>query len=945
MLYLPQARMRCIALVLFLGAMISTAVNAAEIQKGQVDNRIYHYFELKNQLKVILISDKDADKAAASLDVHVGSSDDPRDREGLAHFLEHMLFLGTEKYPNAADYQAFIDENAGSHNAYTSSEHTNYFFDIDADKLEPALDRFSQFFVAPLFDEVYVDRERNAVHSEYQARIKSDGRREYDVFRQLINPQHPFSKFSVGSLQTLADRPNDKVRDDLLDFYAKHYSSDQMTLVVLGKETIDELKRMVEARFDKVAFREVEAPVNKAPLFAGDALPMEVLIKPVQDIQQMEMLFPLPSIKAYYHQKPLNYLGSILGHEGKGSLLSVLKAQGWAEGLSAGGGEMGTGNATFSINISLTDEGLKQREMIRALVFHALDVIRQQGVEQWRYEEEKQLASLAFQFREKGRAVDTVSRLSSQLHDYPAEEVISAAYLFKSFDPKLIQRLLAEMTPQNLFVGTTYQEVKTDKVTHYYQVPYAVKPLSTSLVDVPEKLKQQYHLPQKNIFVPDSYGLKQAGKAFADIQKVDIKNPKIELWAKQDVSFLVPKAEVNLRVKSPLVATSVRHASMNDLLVAMINDNLNENSYPALLAGLSFSLSANSRGLDIRLAGYDNKMTTLLEMISERVSQPLLSEQRFTNIKKELMRHFNNTEQLSPYRRLFKAIPVTLYNPYFSDEAKAAELENISLSDLQAFSKQWLKGADLQGLFYGNINKKQVQEWRGLLPKLIQAGQQNIAAAKVVNLSNQSAPSTRAEDNAVLERRLVLDHNDNAAALYVQGLGDSLKDEAHMRLIRQILESSYYSQLRTEQQLGYIVFLTNVSFKDVPGSLFMVQSPNTSIEKIKAATEQFILQSVESIPDDLTPYQRSVATKLLEKSQSLSEEAGLHWKHIVEYDPSFSYQQRLVDAVYGISVKDLKAYYQQALLNKNTWLWFSAAKEGDALQPEFANKQGYYIYP
>lgn len=942
MLYSPQALMRCTALVFFLGAMVSTAVNATDIQKGQVDDRIYHYLELENKLKVILISDKEADKAAASLDVHVGSSDDPRDREGLAHFLEHMLFLGTEKYPDAAEYQAFIDENAGSHNAYTSSEHTNYFFDIDADKLEAALDRFSQFFVAPLFDEVYVNRERNAVHSEYQARIKSDARREYDVFRQLMNPQHPFSKFSVGSLQTLADRPNDKIRDSLLDFYAKHYSSDQMTLVVLGKESIDELKRMVEARFSAIPLRKVETPIKKTALFPADALPMEVLVKPVQDIQKMQMLFPLPSMKAYYHQKPLSYLGSILGHEGKGSLLSVLKAQGWAEGLSAGGGEMGAGNATFSINISLTDEGLKQREMIRALVFHVLDVIRQQGVEQWRYEEEKQLVSLAFQFREKGRAVDTVSRLSSQLHDYPAEEVISAAYLFTSFDPKLIQRLLREMTPQNLFVGTTFKEVETDKVTYYYQVPYAVKPLQASSVELPEKLKQQYHLPEKNIFIPDSYVLKKKEKAFADIQKVDAKSSKVELWAKQDISFQVPKAEVNLRVKSPLVATSVRYATLNDLLVAMINDNLNESSYPASLAGLSFSLSANSRGMDIRLVGYDDKMTILLEMVGQRVSQPILSEQRFANIKKELIRYFNNTEQLSPYRRLFKAIPVTLYDPYFSDKDKADELENISLSDLQAFSKEWLKGADLQGFFYGNINKKQIQQWRNFLPQLIQAGQQKIAAAKVVDLSNQPLV-----DDIVLERRLVLDHNDKAAALYVQGLGDSLEDEANMRLIRQILESSYYSQLRTEQQLGYIVFLTNVSFKDVPGSLFMVQSPNTSIEKIKAATEQFILQSIDAIPDDLdlTPYQRSVATKLLEKSQSLSEKSDFYWKHIVENDTSFSYQQRLVDAVYAISAKELKAYYQQVLLKQDTWLWFSAAKEGNALQPEFANKQGYYLYP
>jgi len=121
------------------------------------DRRAYRYVELPNQLRVLLISSPAIDKAAAALDVNVGSRQDPVDRQGLAHFLEHMLFLGTDKYPDADAYQDFISAHGGSHNAFTAFEHTNYFFDIDATQLEPALDRFSRFFVAPLFSADYVD--------------------------------------------------------------------------------------------------------------------------------------------------------------------------------------------------------------------------------------------------------------------------------------------------------------------------------------------------------------------------------------------------------------------------------------------------------------------------------------------------------------------------------------------------------------------------------------------------------------------------------------------------------------------------------------------------------------------------------------------------------------------------------------------------------------------
>ncbi|MDZ7925044.1 MAG: insulinase family protein [Marinagarivorans sp.] len=166
------------------------------------DARAVEYWVLPNQLPVLLISDPKAEKAAAAMDVYVGSGDDPMERQGLAHFLEHMLFLGTKKYPNSEDYQAFIQQHGGSHNAYTSIDHTNYFFDISAEQLAGGLDRFAQFFIAPLFNEEYVERERNAVHSEFSAKFTSEYYRQEDVLRTLAPEGHPLSHFRTGNLRS-----------------------------------------------------------------------------------------------------------------------------------------------------------------------------------------------------------------------------------------------------------------------------------------------------------------------------------------------------------------------------------------------------------------------------------------------------------------------------------------------------------------------------------------------------------------------------------------------------------------------------------------------------------------------------------------------------------------------------------------------------------------------
>ena len=94
-------------------------------------------------MRCILIQDLESDKSAASLDVRVGASLDPKPLYGTAHFLEHMLFQGTQKYPNESEYSDFIKNNGGQNNAYTSLTNTNFHFDCSNSAFEEALDRMS----------------------------------------------------------------------------------------------------------------------------------------------------------------------------------------------------------------------------------------------------------------------------------------------------------------------------------------------------------------------------------------------------------------------------------------------------------------------------------------------------------------------------------------------------------------------------------------------------------------------------------------------------------------------------------------------------------------------------------------------------------------------------------------------------------------------------------
>uniref|UniRef100_A0A3B5LE54 Insulin-degrading enzyme n=1 Tax=Xiphophorus couchianus TaxID=32473 RepID=A0A3B5LE54_9TELE len=215
-----------------------------DIIRSPEDRRDYRGLEFKNGLKAMLISDPTTDKSSAALDVHIGSLSDPENISGLAHFCEHMLFLGTEKYPKENEYSQFLSEHAGSSNAFTSGEHTNYYFDVSHEHLQGALDRFAQFFLCPLFDESCKDREVNAVDAEHEKNLMNDAWRLFQLEKATGNPNHPFSKFGTGNKLTLETRPSKEgvdIRQELLKFHSTYYSANLMGLCVLGRVHVEDI--------------------------------------------------------------------------------------------------------------------------------------------------------------------------------------------------------------------------------------------------------------------------------------------------------------------------------------------------------------------------------------------------------------------------------------------------------------------------------------------------------------------------------------------------------------------------------------------------------------------------------------------------------------------------------------------------------------------------------
>lgn len=910
-------------------------VENEKIVQSKNDDRNYRYIVLPNELKVLLVSDPSSDKSAASLDVFTGSRYDPINRQGLAHFLEHMLFLGTDKYPKAGEYQTYINAHGGSHNAYTSFEHTNYYFDIEPDYFEESLDRFAQFFISPLFTQAYVDREVRAVHSEYKSKLRSDQRKSLDVFKTLVNPKHPFSKFSVGNLETLSGYRRGAVRSQLIDFYKRHYSASMMTLVVIGRETLGELEKLVKFKFSQISNNGRNIEVISEPLFLEESLPIRVDIQPEREIRTLDFSFQTESGLKFYQQKPMETIGNILGHEGKGSLLSYLKAKGWAEGLSAGAGLNFSGGSTFNITIHLTEKALPHVDEITTSVFQAINRVRNSKKRRSIYQEQKLLAIQQFKYAEKVPPVTYAQRLSAGMHVFHVEDILRGPVMMADYNPQLIDRFLHYLRPENVVIVMSAPEAKTDKVTHFYGSKYGLQKPNRKQIEhwTNAGLNTRINLPEENLFIAKNVAVKKIevdslactyGENTDKSPKKIIDRPGLRLWFKQDDQFIVPKGSLFFNLRSSIASDNAKHNAFLKMYVALVSDELNELSYPAMLAGLRFSLRDHPRGFTVKISGFDDQQTVLLQKILSVLERPGFDPLRFQNIKSEHTKRLKDSRKQQSYRLAMSKLPQLLRRDYWSEQQLLAAYQELTLESLREYSKQLINTGSVDVLVHGNYYSSDAI----LYSKMI-----------ATKLGREAKPPKNIEilQLATSYAHLVdSSYADSAMVFYLQAEKNSTKDRAAMAVTAQIISAEYFHELRTERQLGYVVATGVYPLMDVPGLYFLVQSSTAGPSQLQEEIEGFIKRRVD-LNTKLTSRQfnqhkRALISLLNEEPKSLSAQSVQYWQDITQSYHQFDLKEQLIREVELLTLYQWQLFYNNQIAvqsRKGLWIYSSGSSHGE----------------
>ncbi|KOS19222.1 putative zinc protease mug138 [Escovopsis weberi] len=896
------------------------------LEKPSLDDRDYRVILLKNGLEALLVHDPDTDKASAALDVNVGNFSDEDGMPGMAHAVEHLLFMGTKKFPIENEYGQYLSANSGSSNAYTASTSTNYYFDVAAkpandqdpsdtnpSPLREALDRFAQFFIEPLFLSSTLERELKAVDSENKKNLQNDAWRLNQLEKSLSNPNHPYCHFSTGNLEVLKTIPESRgvnVRDKFIEFHDKHYSANRMKLVILGRESLDVLQKWTVEFFSAIENKDL--PPNRwtdeVPFRESD-IGIQWFAKPVMDSRELNMFFPFIDEDDLFESQPSRYIAHLVGHEGPGSIMSYIKSKGWANSLSAGAYPICPGTpGLFEVQIRLTEEGLKIYPEIVKIFFQYIALLREASPQEWIFEEQKGMADVDFKFKQKTPASRFTSRISSVMQKpLPREWLLSGQSRLRIFDPKLIEQALTKIRPDNLrlniisrtFPGTWDQKEK------WYGTEYSYGRIPDELMDEwkqaadtrIENRLPELHLPHKNNFIPNKLEVEKEEVAEPALAPHIVRNDALaRTWWKKDDLFWVPRANVIVSLKCPLIYATAENSVKARLFSELIRDALEEYSYDAELAGLQYSVTLDNRGMFLDISGYNDKLPVLLERVVTTLRDIEIKDSRFDIVKERLSRGYENWQLQSSYQQVGDYMAWLNAERDFLVEELTLELSGITADAVRQFHKEMLRQMYIEMFAHGNMYKKDALGVTDMVETIL----------KPRTLPRSQWPIIRSlilppGSNYVYKKTLKDPANVNHCVetwFYVGDKGDR-EVRAKTLLIDQMIHEPAFDQLRTKEQLGYIVFASMKTFATTCGLRFLIQSEKTP-EFVDRRIESFLIQFSETLEKmseaEFEGHKRSLIIKRLEKLRNLDQETTRHWTQISnEY---FDFEQAQQDAAH-----------------------------------------------
>lgn len=900
---MPRWHLRTILLFITL-LFAQTGSAEIQIEKPELDLRDYRHLTLDNGLEVLLVHDEELTLAGAALAVPLGGDDDPEDIPGLVHLLEHMLFSGSESYPDRGGFTDYISSAGGSYNAYTAADHTNFFFQVGADRLEEGLSRFADFIIAPSLEPEAVADEIAIVQSEFEGRRDQLGWHMLNVLRQQVNPDHPASRMKMGNRESFEGVPHEQLVERLNRFHALFYTTDKIKLVIMGPQPMEQLQDWAETAFAPAEPGEentATASRVKVPLLEPDRLPTQARLQTVGETDVLRITFPAKPEHLFYKTKPYTFVGRVLSSKASGRLAPALKAQGWIDELGTGMDLRGADYATFSIQMTLTEEGVAARDRIIASVFDYLRTMSESEDLATLYAEQSRQTKEEFRFPRKGQVIQEVSGLAVSLMRYPAGEVLTAPALMSSFDEPLVRSILRDMTPDQAIVthagdfedlpdvepvtGIAYEAVNPDKGT------------LTRWKDGDSGVRAKLAV-RDNPFTDDEKTIYPLADDAGDLPVNLSESPGLDIWHLQDREFREPRGVLSIAIESPMIKQNLEDASANLLYRFMLAEALTGLAQTGSDAGIQLMVSRMNQGIGLSVLGFTGKQEDFLKQVADTIRSLEVTPELIRKGQAKARVQVDGLENAQYFEQMMTALNNRLRPGANEPRAELAELVKLDVADMKAFHHRFWKAPELMLMAVGNYQEQHARA---------------LADGFISTLDIEPSPLDErfpaAERSAPVEQRVDWVPA-GVAVRYCPVDGDRNDVMAATMLTTQMLHNQIFQQFRDSQQWGYVAFATLLQGYQEWGTTLMLQAPGMEPEKldgqIVAVLERYREGLADLSEESFDQFRSGIRQALGARKQNLPGYASYWWSTLRETGEPVDRAGEVEQALDGMSVEGFR---------------------------------------
>ena len=597
------------------------------------------------------------------------------------------------------------------------------------------------------------------------------------------------------------------------------------------------------------------------------------------------------------------------------------------------------------MSIDLTEEGFKHKDDVADVIFSYIHLLNtpvkeiesgtRNGIPPYVYSEVAQLSAIAFNYSEKSDPASSVSRLVADMQDFTDPvEYVTGPRLYEHSDPSAVQSYLDHLTPKDVRIKLISKEYKgkTTQEGKYYGSQYNRRslPEQTKKWDKTVATGGAYAsllaVPLPNELIPNSFTLlgKPAANE-AEKEKLTAAPPtklreddKFVLWHKLDRTFNQPKvfAITTLAVPSTFYDTSF--VVRAKLFSACFMDSMTEFLYDARLADMGFELEFTSKGVQLLLSGFSDKLAPFTAIVFEKLRTYEPDVATFNRFKDLLEREFKGWKSQQPYYHVSYYASLASETLQFDIKDVEKTLSQTTPKDLKNFLSSMLTESHGTAIVIGNIDEKQSKDIVDIIEKAFpftplavdlrsrrRPVEFPVSPLSVAGLSPADAAKSTTASGLRLTRPGPNEKDDNSATtFYFQLPTRNIEEYVLLEILSESVEQAFYNSLRTQQQLGYIVYSGVRSREGIYSLTFTVQSALVDGAELSRRIEAFVesaIASAESISqEELESYQEGLAVRKLEPDQRLTSQASRFWGEIIEHEA-------LEEPIFDRHIKEVKA--------------------------------------